>query len=66
MQLIVTTHSDALVAALSSVPEAVAICERDENGSTAIRRLSREGLGDWLERYTLGDLWMKGELGGVL
>ncbi|MFO8080131.1 MAG: AAA family ATPase [Armatimonadota bacterium] len=66
MQLIVTTHSDALVAALSSVPEAVAICERDDNGSTTIRRLSREGLGDWLERYTLGDLWMKGELGGVL
>jgi predicted ATPase len=66
MQLIVTTHSDALVAALSSVPEAVAICERDENGSTTIRRLSREALGDWLERYTLGDLWMKGELGGVL
>jgi predicted ATPase len=66
MQLIVTTHSDALVAALSSVPEAVAICERDENGSTTIRRLSRDDLGDWLERYTLGDLWMKGELGGVL
>jgi predicted ATPase len=66
MQLIVTTHSDALVAALSSVPEAVAICERDENESTTIRRLSREGLGEWLERYTLGDLWMKGELGGVL
>ncbi|MFP4249518.1 MAG: AAA family ATPase [Armatimonadota bacterium] len=66
MQLIVTTHSDALVAALSGVPEAVAICERDENGSTTLRRLSRDDLGDWLERYTLGDLWMKGELGGVL
>lgn len=65
MQLIVTTHSDALVAALSGVPEAVVICERDENGSTTMRRLSREELGEWLDRYTLGDLWMKGELGGV-
>lgn len=65
MQLIVTTHSDALVAALSGVPEAVVICERDENGSTTMRRLSREDLGEWLDRYTLGDLWMKGELGGV-
>ncbi len=64
MQLIVTTHSDALVATLSSVPVAVAICERDENGSTTIRRLSREGLGDGLARYTLGDLWMMGGLGG--
>lgn len=66
MQLIVTTHSDALVSALSNVPEAVAVCERDENGSTAIRRLEAEKLGEWLERYTLGDLWIRGELGGVL
>ncbi|NLO04227.1 MAG: AAA family ATPase [candidate division WS1 bacterium] len=64
MQLIVTTHSDALVSALSGIPEAVAICERDEGGSTKIRRLDREDLEEWLEGYTLGDLWIRGELGG--
>lgn len=66
MQLIVTTHSEALVSALSSVPEAVAVCERSEAGGTVIRRLEAEALREWLERYTLGDLWAMGELGGVL
>lgn len=66
MQLIVTTHSEALVSALSSVPEAVAICERGEDGGTVIRRLEEESLREWLDRYTLGDLWAMGELGGVL
>jgi len=32
-QLIVTTHSDALVSALSEYPESVLVCERDETGS---------------------------------
>ncbi len=63
-QLIVTTHSDILVSALSEVPEAVLVCERDEAG-THLRRLEREPLAEWLERYTLGDLWLKGEIGGA-
>ena len=63
-QLIVTTHSDILVSALSEVPEAVLVCERDETG-THLRRLEREPLAEWLERYTLGDLWLKGEIGGT-
>lgn len=62
-QLIVTTHSDTLVSALSEVPEAVVVCERDEHGSK-LRRLDPEDLKEWLERYRLGDLWAKGEIGG--
>jgi predicted ATPase len=62
-QLIVTTHSESLVSALSEVPEAVVVCERDERG-TQLRRLDPKKLKDWLEQYTLGDLWAKGEIGG--
>jgi predicted ATPase len=62
-QLIVTTHSDFLVSALSEVPEAVVVCERGSKG-TELRRLDPERLKDWLEKYTLGELWSMGEIGG--
>jgi predicted ATPase len=62
-QLIVTTHSDALVSALSEYPESILVCERDEKGSH-LRRLETEKLKNWLENYTLGDLWRMGEIGG--
>ena len=60
-QLIVTTHSDILVSALS--PESVMVCDRDDRGSH-LRRLDPERLKKWLEKYTLGDLWRMGEIGG--
>lgn len=63
MQLIVTTHSDALVSALSDHPESVVVCER-RGAATALERLDRHRLSSWLDRYTLGDLWRDGELGG--
>lgn len=64
-QLIVTTHSSMLVSAIGETdPEAVVVCERDDDG-TQMRRLDKEQLAPWLERYSLGDLWMKGEIGGT-
>jgi predicted ATPase len=65
MQLIVTTHSDALIDRFTGEPEHVVVCERDSDESTRFRRLSREQLGDWVEEYTLGDLWRRGEIGGT-
>lgn len=62
-QLIVTTHSDSLVAALSEIPEAVVVCERDDKG-TRLRRLEPAQLTEWLDRYSLGQLWSMGEIGG--
>jgi predicted ATPase len=62
-QLIVTTHSDILVSAFSDIPEAVLVCEKDEDG-THFKRLEAEKLKAWLEEYELGDLWLKGEIGG--
>jgi len=63
-QLIVTTHSEALIDALSGRPEAVVVCERDFDNATSFHRLSRAHLSLWLERYRLGELWRKGEIGG--
>jgi predicted ATPase len=62
-QLIVTTHSDALITGLSQYPESVVVCERDKTG-TNLKRLKPGKLKDWLENYTLGDLWRMGEIGG--
>jgi len=63
-QLIVTTHSDILVSAFNDHPEAIVVCERDEDG-THLRRLESERLKDWLKDYSLGDLWISGEIGGT-
>lgn len=48
----------------SDDPEAVLVCER-AGDSTTMRRLDGDALAGWLERYSLGELWSKGELGGV-
>ena len=62
MQIVVTTHSDALVSALTGQPDAVVACERRGAG-TELRRIDPDQLADRLERYQLGDLWRMGELG---
>jgi predicted ATPase len=62
-QLFVTTHSDALISALSEVPEAILVCERMPRGTT-MERLEPAKLTSWLEDYRLGEVWRMGELGG--
>lgn len=62
-QLFVTTHSRMLVDALGDNPESVVVCSK-EDGESKMERLSAEHLREWLERYSLGELWSKGELGG--
>ena len=63
-QLVVTTHSDVLVDALSERPESVVVCEK-RDGHTTMSRLDGSELAHWLESYRLGQLWTSGELGGV-
>ncbi|MBC7777233.1 MAG: AAA family ATPase [Phycisphaerae bacterium] len=62
-QLVVTTHSDILIDALSEQPDSVLVCEKHE-GQTSIRRLDENELKPWLEQYRLGQLWSMGEIGG--
>ena len=62
-QLIVTTHSDMLVDTLTDTPESVVVCEKHD-GKTEMHRLDKADLTEWLKRYSLGDLWTRGDLGG--
>jgi predicted ATPase len=63
-QLIVTTHSDILVDAMTEHPETVVVCEKHD-GRTEMHRLEQPELADWVGKYRLGELWTKGQLGGV-
>lgn len=63
-QLIVTTHSEILVDALSDQPESVLVAEKTEAGST-LTRLNAKQLKPWLEKYRLGQLWTQGHIGGT-
>lgn len=64
-QLIVTTHSDFLVDAIGKLdPGALMICEMGENG-TEITRPDPEVLSKWMEKYSLGEVWMSGKIGGT-
>lgn len=62
-QIIVTTHSDGLVDALTDVPESIVVCEKPET-TTQLCRLDKGQLEPWLKKYRLGDLWTSGEIGG--
>lgn len=63
-QIIVTTHSDVLVDAMTDRPDAVLVCEKTAEG-TVMRRLDADKLKPWLEKYRLGELWTRGEIGGT-
>ena len=60
-QVIVSTQSAPLLNELE--PEDIIVVEREEGQST-FRRLESAQLSDWLEEYTLGELWQKNVLGG--
>ncbi len=60
-QIIVSTQSVELLNAFS--PEDIIVVER-EQGASVLKRLDTEELSDWLEDYTLGDLWKRNILGG--
>jgi predicted ATPase len=64
MQLIVTTHSDALVSALTDSADSVLVCEH--RGGTVVQRVESDSLTHWLEKYRLGELWRIGELGAIV
>jgi predicted ATPase len=63
-QIIATTHSDLLVDAMSEFPEAVIVCEKHE-GKSEMRRLRKDELTSWLDKYRLGQLWTRGQIGGT-
>ena len=62
-QLVVTTHSEALLSELNKKVDSVLVCENHGYGTT-VKRLNPERLALRLEDYTLGDVWQIGEIGG--
>jgi predicted ATPase len=64
MQIIVTTHSDVLVDELSDIPESVVVCDNEAESGSRFERMSRHRLDGWLDRYSLGEIWRRGEMGG--
>lgn len=61
-QLIVATHSEALVSALTEQADSVLVCEY--RGGTVLHRVESARLQHWLEKYRLGEIWRIGEIGG--
>jgi predicted ATPase len=60
-QLIVSTQSVTLLDNFD--PEDVIVVDREDNQSV-FRRLDADKLADWLEDYSIGELWQKNVVGG--
>jgi predicted ATPase len=60
-QVIAATHSPQIVAKLD--PEQVIVTEKVE-GETHLRQLKTRDLENWLKDFSLGELWLSGEIGG--
>jgi predicted ATPase len=65
MQLVITTHSDILISALTDHVDSVVVCENVGHG-TILNRLEVDKLSFWLDKYRLGEIWRIGEIGGNL
>ena len=63
-QMIVTTHSEFIVDGFSESPECVMVVDK-EDGITKMTRLNYDSLKVWLEKYSLGQLWNQGQIGGT-
>jgi predicted ATPase len=60
-QIIVSTQSVELVNQLA--PQDVIVTERHD-GASVFHRLDAEHLKEWLEEYSLGELWKMNVVGG--
>jgi predicted ATPase len=61
-QLVVATHSDRLVRFLD--PSELLVCDKDANGSMIAQWADTLDLEEWMQDYTLDELWSMGRLGG--
>ena len=62
-QLVVTTHSNTLVDALTDHPTSVVACGKHE-GQTRFKRVTSEVAEAWLNDNSLGQVWSMGGIGG--
>lgn len=57
-QLLVASQSVELLGDETD-PSSVLVADRDPDGKTLVQRLDKAALADWLEVYSLGELWKK-------
>ncbi len=62
-QMIVATHSPLLLNAFEL--EDLIIFEKDEDNQTVVKTKSEEDFPDWEGEFLTGQMWLRGELGGV-
>jgi len=60
-QIVVATHSDRLIRFLK--PNEVVVMDAAEDGTSILRWADELNLEQWLEEYTLDELWSNGRLG---
>ena len=60
-QIVVATHSDRLVRFLK--PDEVVVMDAAEDGTSTLTWADKMNLEQWLEEYTLDELWHNGRLG---
>ena len=60
-QVVIATQSTRLVDCFD--PEAIVVVDRTDRESR-FRRLDRKALGEWLDEYSLSELWEKNVIGG--
>ena len=60
-QIIVATHSDTLIRFLE--PSEVVVLDSTEDGMTKLTRADELDLGQWVQDYSLDELWRNGRLG---
>jgi hypothetical protein len=54
-----------LVDAMTERPEAVVVIEKHDGKTLANRLQANDELNDYLKTYRLGDLWLRGLVGGT-
>lgn len=60
-QVVLTTHSPALLDAFTDAEPTVTVCEL-KDGATVLKNLDSEALKYWLSKYSLGELQQSGQL----
>ena len=60
-QIVVAIHSDRLIRFLK--PEEVVVMDAAEDGTSTLTWADKLNLEQWLEEYTLDELWRNGRLG---
>lgn len=61
-QFLITTHSELVLN--KTTVDNVIVCEKDDGNATCVRTFRTEEYVEWASKYSTGDLWRSGDLGG--